>query len=99
MARKRIALSQFSVVTESFDGGIALLHSYRQCDWQHWVEGDSPPEITRLARAHARECDGQPQPRPEQPDRPPSRLVPDAWANEILGALKDTLGFTGSLRQ
>lgn len=88
MARKRIALSQFSVETESFDGGVALVHSYRQCDWQHWVDGDSPPEITRLAKAHARSCDGLPQPRPPRQERPPGLgFVPAIWTAEIKASL------------
>ncbi len=34
MVRKRIALSQFSVSTQQDDGGVALAHSYRRCNWQ-----------------------------------------------------------------
>ena len=36
MARKRIALSQFYVDTERDDGGVALRHAYRRCDWHAW---------------------------------------------------------------
>jgi hypothetical protein len=83
-----VDLSQFSVDTESFGGGIALTHSYLLCDWQRWVEGDTLPEIIRQAIEHGAGCDGQPQPKPEPPARPAgTHFVPAAWAAEIEKAL------------
>lgn len=83
-----VDLTQFSVDTESFDGGIALTHAYLRCDWRRWVEGDTLPEIIRQASEHAVGCDGQPQPKPEPPARPAgTHFIPAAWAAEIEAAL------------
>jgi hypothetical protein len=87
MARKRIALDQFSVETERDDGGVSLVHSYRRCDWSAWADGMTPADIARAARAHARTCGGNPQPRPEQPAFVPSSLMPSIWGEEIKTAL------------
>jgi len=82
-----VDLSQFSVDTESFDGGVALTHSYLRCDWRRWVEGDTLPEIIRLASEHGAVCDGEPQPKPEPPARPPGmHFVSAAWAAELEAA-------------
>lgn len=92
MARKRIALSQFAVSTEQYDGGVALTHAYRQCDWRAWVDGDTPLGILRTARAHGRVCDGKPQPRPARAQNlPGGGLIPTIWAQEIHAALAKRL--------
>jgi hypothetical protein len=93
MPRKRIALSQFAVSTERDDGGVALTHSYRLCDWETWVDGDTPLDILRTAREHARACDGKPQPRPERPGSFTSSLISAMWGKEIKAALGRSLQF------
>lgn len=97
-----VDLSLFSVDTESFDGGIALTHSYLQCDWRRWVEGDTLPEIIRQASEHGAACDGQPQPKPETPAQPAgTHFIPAAWAAEIGAALlehmKDAVAFEAGM--
>jgi hypothetical protein len=47
-----------------YDGGIDLEHNWRECDWAVWVDGTSLPDIMRQATAHAKVCDGKPQPKP-----------------------------------
>jgi hypothetical protein len=91
MARKRIALSQFAVSSERDDYGVALTHSYRRCDWETWVDGMSPVELRRAARAHARVCDGQRQPRPEVVHHPMAQRIMDLWAPQIQAALTRSL--------
>jgi hypothetical protein len=88
MARKRIALSQFAAVGERDDSGVQLMHYYRRCDWDAYVDGMSPNAVRRVARDHARVCDGQPQPRPERPASPASPgFIPELWAAEVSRAL------------
>lgn len=89
MARRRISLGQFRVSNDGdYGGGSNLDHHYRRCDWQLGIDQLTPPEITRLAREHARECDGLPQPvKPRQPDALASATMA-LWAPVIEAALK-----------
>jgi hypothetical protein len=91
MARKRIALSQFAVSSERDDYGVSLTHGYRRCDWETWVDGMSPGDLRRVAREHARVCDGKPQPRPERTPGTMGGLVPSIWSHALHDALAVSL--------
>ena len=91
MARKRIALRQFWVWSSADDGGVYLSHDYRACDWQADADGMTPGDVARTARAHARECDGKPQPRPERQPFLISPLITEAWSESIAAALHTSL--------
>lgn len=95
MARKHISLGQFAVSTEMDDGGVKFTHDYRQCDWHEWADGMSPGELTCIARAHAKVCDGKPQPKPERREPPAgyNPFVSSMWAEEIVRALQTSLAY------
>lgn len=97
MARKRIALRQFAVSTEQDDGGVEFTHSYRQCDWHEWVDGMSPGDLLRIARAHAKVCDGKPQPRPERTPYALGGVIPGIWSKSLHAALERRLADTTAI--
>jgi hypothetical protein len=97
MARRRISLGQFRVYNDgNYGGGSNLDHSYRRCDWEVCIDGWTPAEITRAARAHARECDGKPQPVAETVAETArqsvaSSLVPEEWTRNMIAAFQQQM--------
>ena len=90
-------LSQFEVSTAQYDGGISLEHKFKDCDWEEWIDGCRLTDLMRQAAAHARACDGNPQPRPERPAQPAlNGLMPALWAGEICHALDKSLRLAGN---
>jgi len=88
VAKHLSVLRRFEVTTVQYDGWMELEHHWRECDWRGDVVDGSLPAIMRMATAHAKVCDGKPQPRPE-PRQPLSSagFVPAAWMSQITAAL------------
>ena len=98
MAKHLSVLRRFTVSTVQYDGGIELEHRWRACDWTRWVEGESLPAIMRIATAHAKVCDGKPQPRPgSRQSVSTAGFAPDAWSGVIRAALETKLSFTAPI--
>jgi hypothetical protein len=89
MPRKRIRLSQFRI--DVHEPIAELVHYYRHCDWSEDVYGMTPGDVTAVARRHARECDGQPQPRPQRDAGARYGLVPGLLSEQLMAALTDSL--------
>lgn len=56
------ALAQFTISTERYDGGIAIRHQFKDCNWEQWAV-ESLADTVAQAAAHAEVCDGKPQQR------------------------------------
>ena len=98
MAKHLSVLRRFSVSTVPYDGGIELEHNWRECDWTVWVDGTSLPDIMRQATAHAKACDGKPQPKPAPREPSPSNgFVPALWVESIKSALGHSLVTPGAV--
>lgn len=93
MAKHLSVLRRFKVSTERDDGGITIEHRYKKCDWDAWIDGCRITDLMRQANAHAKVCDGKPQPRPERPAGLSNSFVSSLWAAEIGRALAASLVF------
>lgn len=91
MAKHASVLRRFEVATVQYDGWMELVHHWRECDWTGDISDGSLTAIMRLATAHARVCDGKPQPRPE-PRRPSASgaLMSQLWSGAMLEAALTT---------
>lgn len=87
MAKHASVLRQFEISTVQYDGGIEIEHCFKECDWSEWIAGVRLTDLMKQATAHAKVCDGKPQPRPEPVPRPPSPFT-DLWAPVIAAALE-----------
>jgi hypothetical protein len=88
MPRRRVTLRQFTVYGDH-GGGVTVEHVYRRCDWTSNIQGETPGEIMQIARVHARECRGEPQPRLPA-GTVASGLIPGVFLVDLGNGLMDT---------
>lgn len=87
MAKHASVLRRFEVYSEQDDGGVRIDHQYKDCDWDVFIDGYRLTDLMRQATAHAKVCDGKPQPRPEPKPRPEgfrNSFISDVWRQAIL---------------
>jgi hypothetical protein len=84
-------LRRFEVYSEQDDGGVRIDHQFKDCDWDVFIDGYKLTDLIRQATAHAKVCDGKPQ--PLKPPQPPvlGGAIQSAWNREILAALQTRL--------
>lgn len=99
MAKHASVLRQFTVETVQYDGWMELAHRWRECDWTADIDGDRITDLMRQATAHAKVCDGKPQPKPEpQPGAYRNSYMSALWASQIKAALEAHLVMPGPVQ-
>ena len=97
MAKHASVLRRF--VVSSDDGGMWLEHRYKACDWDVTIGADRITDLMRQAAAHARICDGRPQPRPEPRPLTPFELkMRELWQPLMDATLSSWLMPPGGVR-
>lgn len=88
MAKHASVLRRFEVYSEQDDGGVRIDHQYKDCDWDASIDGYRLTDLMKQATAHAKACDGKPQPRPEPRPLTPFELkMRELWQPLINATL------------